>query len=783
MGPNNTSSQMATNEPNDLAALPPTVEGEDMPAKRKATTSFKITNVFLSRPPSNDGDDSCEDGEELEDSRTEDLSDITDANSLNSLSSKLESLDFVNNPVIVNGGQLKGTAANQQAAQPLPGSATSSKPPVVPSKPKTSPSQPAKENQGGWKPNALEQRRPSWDKTWEPPQYAHPYAHPGFGFVTYETGLGGAEPYPVSYVDNATGFIPVAGTMAVINNMESGGVSEVPVSSQAVAGPHDFRLRFKIVKVETTEPLKRGRWTCLDFNDKPAVKEKEEKVAGQENPTSGGKTVSTSSGALPANPEQGQSRGGGLQIEGREGRLPGQTEPLLQAQTFPPAPEPEKVGGETAQQQQRLPSLPPEERRPASVVHQPLQQQQQQQQQQQTAAYTPGISMAAQTPTTSTPSLSIALPPQSSSLTTSIAQQVQSPGAQLNRTDFPQATIGRVVRLPNGELAQVLSLTPLGSGSGTPGSAGVGNPSQTQFPAQQQQQPPPVVLKPIPTKQPPPTQPQQQPQTQQQQQQVVLNAAGQQFLVAQGGAGGGVQQQQANAPAPAAAGRGQAVPQQAGQVSRPQQQPAVKMVGQQAPPQPAPSMQQSVTPSSSSSSALLNALPPATMVAPTVHSSTSSVATIARTTSGGAAVRPAAPTPSSVIGSVSLPSVTTVASVTSAVKYPVSSGGQGAFLPALPSFPLGGGAGQESLAGEGLVERLEDLVSRGEEEGKETQWGGELEHESASGAGQGSIDNRIEQAMDLVKSHLMSAVRSEVEELREKIAKLEDTVQVLSREN
>ena len=139
-------------------------------------------------------------------------------------------------------------------------------------------------------------------------------------------------------------------------------------------------------------------------------------------------------------------------------------------------------------------------------------------------------------------------------------------------------------------------------------------------------------------------------------------------------------------------------------------------------------MQQSVTPSSSSSSALLNALPPATMVAPTVHSSTSSVATIARTTSGGAAVRPAAPTPSSVIGSSSLPSVTTVASVTSAVKYPVSSGGQGAFLPALPSYPLGG-AGQESLVGEGLVERLEDLVTRGEEEGKETQWGGELEHE------------------------------------------------------
>lgn len=39
---------------------------------------------------------------------------------------------------------------------------------------------------------------------------------------------------------------------------------------------------------------------------------------------------------------------------------------------------------------------------------------------------------------------------------------------------------------------------------------------------------------------------------------------------------------------------------------------------------------------------------------------------------------------------------------------------------------------------------------------------------TASGTNQGAIDNRIEQAMDLVKSHLMNAVRSEVEELKEK---------------
>ena len=46
----------------------------------------------------------------------------------------------------------------------------------------------------------------------------------------------------------------------------------------------------------------------------------------------------------------------------------------------------------------------------------------------------------------------------------------------------------------------------------------------------------------------------------------------------------------------------------------------------------------------------------------------------------------------------------------------------------------------------------------------------------ASGTNQGAIDNRIEQAMDLVKSHLMNAVRSEVEELKEKIIKLEETI-------
>jgi hypothetical protein len=73
--------------------------------------------------------------------------------------------------------------------------------------------------------------------------------------------------------------------MAVIVNKEEegqGGVSEVQLPSTQQVAPQDFRNRFKIVKVETTEPLKRGRWTCFDFVDKPAAKEKVAPAAATE---------------------------------------------------------------------------------------------------------------------------------------------------------------------------------------------------------------------------------------------------------------------------------------------------------------------------------------------------------------------------------------------------------------------------------------------------------------------------------------------------------------------
>ncbi|XP_042334209.1 TSC22 domain family protein 3 isoform X2 [Sceloporus undulatus] len=54
---------------------------------------------------------------------------------------------------------------------------------------------------------------------------------------------------------------------------------------------------------------------------------------------------------------------------------------------------------------------------------------------------------------------------------------------------------------------------------------------------------------------------------------------------------------------------------------------------------------------------------------------------------------------------------------------------------------------------------------------------------SASGSSVVAIDNKIEQAMDLVKNHLMYAVREEVEVLKEQIKELAEKNSQLEREN
>ncbi|KAK6478057.1 TSC22 domain family protein 1-like [Huso huso] len=59
----------------------------------------------------------------------------------------------------------------------------------------------------------------------------------------------------------------------------------------------------------------------------------------------------------------------------------------------------------------------------------------------------------------------------------------------------------------------------------------------------------------------------------------------------------------------------------------------------------------------------------------------------------------------------------------------------------------------------------------------------DIDDEGGSGSSMVAIDNKIEQAMDLVKSHLMFAVREEVEVLKEQIKELAERNSVLEREN
>ncbi|NWU88077.1 T22D3 protein, partial [Onychorhynchus coronatus] len=81
-------------------------------------------------------------------------------------------------------------------------------------------------------------------------------------------------------------------------------------------------------------------------------------------------------------------------------------------------------------------------------------------------------------------------------------------------------------------------------------------------------------------------------------------------------------------------------------------------------------------------------------------------------------------------------------------------------LPPKPPSPRPGGAE--------LSARLELAGEESEEEGSGTV---------------SAIDNKIERAMDLVKSHLLLAVREEVEALREQIRELSERRAQLEREN
>ena len=70
-----------------------------------------------------------------------------------------------------------------------------------------------------------------------------------------------------------------------------------------VVGPQDFKTRFKVVKVETTEPLKRGRWTCIDFTDKHSTPEVSKPATLAGNTSAVSKPATKTSDIPPSRPD------------------------------------------------------------------------------------------------------------------------------------------------------------------------------------------------------------------------------------------------------------------------------------------------------------------------------------------------------------------------------------------------------------------------------------------------------------------------------------------------
>ncbi|KAM9831000.1 TSC22 domain family protein 1 isoform 1-T1 [Syngnathus typhle] len=92
------------------------------------------------------------------------------------------------------------------------------------------------------------------------------------------------------------------------------------------------------------------------------------------------------------------------------------------------------------------------------------------------------------------------------------------------------------------------------------------------------------------------------------------------------------------------------------------------------------------------------------------------------------------------------------------------------------------GVTARSLAHMGMSVEASAFVAAAAAAGLRTQHA-EGEEDSSSGASVVAIDNKIEQAMDLVKSHLMYAVREEVEVLKEQIKELMERNTQLEQEN
>ncbi|GFW38071.1 uncharacterized protein TNCV_835111 [Trichonephila clavipes] len=68
---------------------------------------------------------------------------------------------------------------------------------------------------------------------------------------------------------------PVAGGVTMMTSKSESPISaQVPIMNPL---PNNWQRRFKVVKIISSEPFKRGRWLCMDFKDPPADMEAESK--------------------------------------------------------------------------------------------------------------------------------------------------------------------------------------------------------------------------------------------------------------------------------------------------------------------------------------------------------------------------------------------------------------------------------------------------------------------------------------------------------------------------
>ena len=237
----------ANPDPDKLSDDPSAAQAEADGAKKR-NTSFKI-NIFPSRPPSNDPEESGDD--DIEDSRTEDISDYVDP----AVAAPIPASTEVKPPAAPTTGS---TPAAATVATPAPAAVEKVEPPVVQSAPTTG--------------NAGVRRNSSTKSTSKSASTNPSLLCMGYRFnifVYNSKQSSGNEPLraPAAQVraSSAAAYVTnIEGSDSVDNGSESSGLLSMIKDKKAFPkhGPQD---RFKVVKIQTASSKSRNRWTMVDY--------------------------------------------------------------------------------------------------------------------------------------------------------------------------------------------------------------------------------------------------------------------------------------------------------------------------------------------------------------------------------------------------------------------------------------------------------------------------------------------------------------------------------------